>query len=135
MHDVDYTANNHASHRHYDCYLNIPFPSSPTPDPRPLSKTNMACPLLNKLPPELRAKIYEYVLDFDDVPLRHITQLQPFVKKLTGVDGELPFSYEDPEERDPELKWMMIDGDELFGNTPIDTGVLATCKTIYTEGR
>jgi hypothetical protein len=95
----------------------------------------MACPLLNKLPAELRGKIYEYVLYFDDVPLRHITQLRPFVKKLTGVDRELPFSYENPQERDPELDWMMCDGDEMFGNTPIGTGVLATCKTIYTEGK
>lgn len=95
----------------------------------------MACPLLNKLPPELRKKIYEYILYFDDVPLRHITQLQPFVKKLTGVDGELPFSYEDTEERDPELDWIIVDGDELFNNTPIDTGILSVCKTTYTEGR
>ena len=95
----------------------------------------MACPLLTKLPAELRAKIYEYVLYFDDVPLRYITQLQPFVKKITGVDGELPFSYEDPEERDPELDWVMCDSDELFGNISVDTGVLSTCKTIYTEGK
>ena len=95
----------------------------------------MACPLLNKLPAELRAKIYQYVLHFDDVPLRHVTLLQPSVKTLTGIDGELPFSYEDPEERDPELNWIMCDGDELFGNTPIDTGILSVCKTTYTEGR
>ena len=95
----------------------------------------MACPLLNKLPPEVRERIYEYVLYFDDVPLRHITQLQPFVKKLTEVAGELPFSYEVPEERDPELDWIMCDGDELFGNMAIDTGVLSTCKTIYSEGK
>jgi hypothetical protein len=43
----------------------------------------MACSFLDKLAPELREKIYEYVLAFDDVPLRHATQLQPFVKKLT----------------------------------------------------
>jgi hypothetical protein len=95
----------------------------------------MECPLLNKLPAEVRAKIYEYALYFDDVPVRHITQLHPFVKKLTGVDGELPFSYENASERDPALHWVMCDGDEQFGNTPIDTGVLATCKTVYTEGK
>lgn len=95
----------------------------------------MACPLLDKLPAELRAKIYEYVLYFEDVPLRHITQLQPFVKKITGGAGGLPFSYENPKERDPELDWMVCDGDELFGNTPVDIGVLSICKTIYTEGK
>ena len=95
----------------------------------------MACPLLDKLPPELRAKIYEYALYFDDVPLRHITQLQPFVKKLTGSDGELPFSYENPKKRDPEREWIMCEDDELFGNLPTDTGILLACKTTYTEGR
>jgi hypothetical protein len=63
----------------------------------------MACPLLDKLAPELREKIYGYVLDFDNLPLRHATQLQPFVKKLTGVDGELPFAYENSKKRGPEL--------------------------------
>lgn len=56
----------------------------------------MATPFLDKLPPEIRKEIYECLLDFH-VPLRHISQLQPFVKKLTGVDGELPSAYEDPE--------------------------------------
>ena len=101
----------------------------------PTVEPSMACPLLNKLPVEFRRRIYEHVLYFDDVPLRHLTQLQAFVRKLTGADGELPFSYEDSEERDPELDWIMVGGDELFSNTPINTGVLSTCKTIYTEGR
>jgi hypothetical protein len=94
----------------------------------------MACPLLDKLAPELREKIYGYVLHFDDVPLRHATQLQPFVKKLTGVDGELPFAYEDSAKRAPELEWIACDG--LFGGIPkIDTAILSTCKTIYNEGK
>ena len=94
----------------------------------------MAFPLLEKLPPELRTKIYEYVLYFEDVPLRHVKRLQPFVKKLTGVDGEMPFLYEDPKKRKPELEWIMCD-EELFGNGPLtDTAVISTCKTIYTEG-
>jgi hypothetical protein len=95
----------------------------------------MACPLLDKLPAELRARIYGYALYFDNVPLRHITQLRPFVKKLTGVEGELPFSYENASERDPALDWVMCDGDAQFGNMPVDTGVLATCKTVYTKGK
>ena len=96
--------------------------------------STMACPLLDKLPAELRTKIYEYVLYFDSVPLRHAKQLQPFVKKLTEVDGELPFSYEDPGKRDPALEWVMCD-DEPFGNSSIDTAILSTCTTIYTEGK
>jgi len=94
----------------------------------------MACPLLEKLPPELRTKIYEYVLYFDNAPLRHTKQLQPFVKKLTRIDGELPFSYEDPGKRDPALEWVMCDN-ELFGNSPVDTAILSACTTIYTEGK
>lgn len=91
----------------------------------------MACPLLNKLPAEIRGRIYEYVLYFDDVPVRHISQLQAFIKKLTGTDGELPFSYE----RAQELCWVMCDNELPFGNKPIDSSVLRTCKTIYTEGK
>ena len=44
----------------------------------------MSC-LLDKLAPETRTIIYEYVLSFD-TPLKHVTKMQPFVKKLTGVE-------------------------------------------------
>jgi hypothetical protein len=127
-----------------DCYINVSFPSCSTLPPRPLThairtdhkriQPNMACPLLDKLPPELRRKIYEYVLYFDDVPLRHVKQLQPFIKKLTGGDGELPFSYEDRGKRGPELDWIMCD-DELLGSRQTETGILSTCKTVHTEGK
>lgn len=94
----------------------------------------MACLFLDKLPPELREKIYAYVLDNGKAPLRHATQLRPFVKKLTGFGGELPFAYEDPTERDPELEWIKCD--ELFGDSPpFNTAILSTCKTIYNEGK
>jgi hypothetical protein len=94
----------------------------------------MACSFVDKLAPELREKIYGYVLAFDGVPLRHATQLQPFVKKLTGLDGELPFAYEDPAKRDPELAWIACD--ELLGDDPkINTSILLTCKAIYNEGK
>lgn len=43
--------------------------------------TKMACPLLDKLPSELRKQIYECLLNLNNVPLRHATQLQPFVKR------------------------------------------------------
>jgi hypothetical protein len=93
----------------------------------------MACTFLDRFPPEVRMRIYGYALYFDDVPLRHLTQLQPFVKKLTGVDGELPFSYEDPANRDPALDWIMVD-EEPFSSAPVNTGILTACKTTYTEG-
>jgi hypothetical protein len=44
----------------------------------------MSCPL-DKLAPETRTVIYEYVLSFD-TPLKHVTKMQPFVKKLTGIE-------------------------------------------------
>jgi hypothetical protein len=94
----------------------------------------MSCLFLDKLAPELREKIYGYLLDFDDVPLRHLAQLAPFVKKLTGVDGELPFSFDDPAKRDPDLKWIACG--ELFGESPaVNTAILTTCKTRYNEGK
>lgn len=90
----------------------------------------MSCLFVDKLAPELREKIYFYVLDHDGMPLRHVTRLQPFVKKLTGVDGELPFVNEDPAERDPKKKRGNYAGDKPAANTAI----LFTCKKIYTEG-
>lgn len=94
----------------------------------------MSCLFVDKLAPELREKIYRHVLDYENAPLRHATQLQPFVKKLTGADGELPFAYEDPTKRDPELDWIACD-EELGISSPINTAILSTCKTIYTEGK
>lgn len=44
----------------------------------------MASPFLDKLAPETRCRIYEYVLASEN-PLYHATQLRPFVKKLTGA--------------------------------------------------
>jgi hypothetical protein len=43
----------------------------------------MSC-LLEKLAPETRTMVYEYVLSFDK-PLKHATKMQPFIEKLTGV--------------------------------------------------
>lgn len=42
--------------------------------------------LLDKLAPEIRNVIYEYVLSFD-TPLKHVTRMKPFVKKLTGAEA------------------------------------------------
>lgn len=86
----------------------------------------MACLFLDNLPSEIRKQIYEYVLDFDDVPLRHATQLQPFVKKLTGPDGELPFQC-----KSPSLAWDLCD--LPFADPPVSVDILCTSKLIYTE--
>lgn len=49
-----------------------------------LPSIDMSCSL-DKLAPETRAIIYEHVLSFD-TPLKHVTKMQPFVKKLTGAE-------------------------------------------------
>lgn len=52
------------------------------------------------IPAEIREIIYGYALAFD-TPLCHVNRMQPFVKKLTGVDGKIPvasfFLQRDPE--------------------------------------
>jgi hypothetical protein len=52
---------------------------------------NMSCPLLDKLAPETRAIIYEYVLSFE-TPVKHATNLKPFLEKLTGGKTDLKIS-------------------------------------------
>lgn len=79
----------------------------------------MACHFLDKLAPELRKQIYEYLLEYEWTYLRHATQLQPFVKKLTGVDGSLPFEEADQSARRPSYY--------------IDTSFLAISKFVYNE--
>lgn len=79
----------------------------------------MACPFLDKLAPELRKQIYEHLLDYERTYLRHATQLQPFLKKLTGVNGSLPFEVADQSARRP--------------SSCIDTGILSTSKLVYNE--
>lgn len=76
----------------------------------------MACPL-DRLAPETRVLIYEYVLAFD-TPLKHVTKMQPFVKKLTGVE---PKSGSDSEiETITDLQ-------------RVNTSILTANKLIYTE--
>jgi len=53
--------------------------------------TDMSCPLLNKLAPETRVLIYEYVLSFG-MPVKHATNLKPFLHKLTGSKTNLKIS-------------------------------------------
>ena len=54
---------------------------------------DMSCPLLEKLAPETRSIIYEYVLSFE-TPVKHATNLQPFLQKLTAKNNEgIPFKH------------------------------------------
>jgi hypothetical protein len=79
----------------------------------------MSC-LLDKLAPETRTIIYEYVLSFD-TPLQHITKMQPFVEKLTGVEPATD---------------SRTTGSETETNTVlqrVNTSILAVSKLIYTE--
>lgn len=56
-------------------------------------KLDMSCPLLEKLAPETRSIIYEYVLSFE-TPVKHATNLQPFLRKLTAKNNEeIPFKH------------------------------------------
>lgn len=48
--------------------------------PRP-ETPDMSCPLLDKLAPETRVLICEYVLSFE-TPVKHATNLKPFLEKL-----------------------------------------------------
>ena len=56
-------------------------------------KLDMSCPLLEKLAPETRLIIYEYALSFE-TPVKHVTNLQPFLQKLTAKNNEgVPFKH------------------------------------------
>jgi hypothetical protein len=51
-----------------------------------------SCPLLDKLAPETRTLIYEYILSFD-TPVKHVTNLKkPFLGKLTGGKTNMKIS-------------------------------------------
>lgn len=92
----------------------------------------MACALLDKLPAELRKQIYEYLLDFDNVPLRHATQLQPFVNKIAYGERKLPFKFLDLRVKDPTSGGTACDL-PFFDKGLIDTGILSENRLIYTE--
>jgi hypothetical protein len=64
--------------------------------------------------------IYEYVLSFD-TPLKHVTHMQPFVKKLTGVE---PKSGSGSTETETET---------ATDSQRVNTSILATSKLIYVE--
>jgi hypothetical protein len=89
----------------------------------------MYCPLLDKLAPETRALIYEYALSFD-TPLKHVTKMQPFVEKLTGLDCETDPS-STGSEVDAATKSTSDGANESL--QCINTSLLTASKLIYTE--
>lgn len=50
------------------------------------------------------------------------------MKKLTGVDGELPFDYEDEKASESASAWIAME-ETLVANT----GIVSTSKLIYTK--
>lgn len=81
----------------------------------------MSCPLLEKLAPETRNLIYEYVLTFDTA-LKHAKNMQPFLQKLckrTNSEAESTTSA-DPREANGSLQ-------------PVNISILLASKLIYTE--
>jgi len=81
----------------------------------------MSCPLLQKLAPETRGLIYEYVLTFDK-SLKHVKDLRPFLEKSdqsTESNAKRASSEESTHENG--------------AFTRIDVSILTTNKLIYTE--
>lgn len=81
----------------------------------------MACPLLERLAPETRNLIYEYVLTFD-TPFKHAQKMRPFINKLyersdsgTGTTSGAASSH-------------MADSLQR-----VDTALLSTSRLIYKE--
>lgn len=84
----------------------------------------MSCPLLEKLAPETRMLIYEYALSFEN-RLVHVTDMHPFVKKLTGVE-----TAPDSHGAGAEIEESSDVDDSL---QPVNTSLLTTSKLIYKE--
>lgn len=112
--------------------------------PRP-DTLDMSCPLLDKLAPETRILIYEYVLSFE-TPVQHVTKMRPFLPKLTG--GGVT-SQADSTESEDEYEWEDIDlqstraelesrpSTKATGKPEpfrtVNTSILTASKLIYTE--
>jgi len=101
---------------------------------------DVSCPLLDKLAPETRSIIYEYVLSFDTL-IKHATNLQPFVQKLTGAECNLETG-STKLERKSASKTNRAEPESSPGTEPSDvdrslrcvnTSILATSKLIYAE--
>jgi hypothetical protein len=89
----------------------------------------MSCLLLDKMAPETRALIYKYALSFD-TPLKHVTKMQPFVEKLTGVDCKADSSSTDSE---VEAATRTASDGANRSLQRVNTSLLTASKLIYTE--
>lgn len=94
-----------------------------------LVATDMSCPFLDKLAPETRTLIYEYVLTFNH-PVKHAKRMQPFVKKLTGTES-IPNLESTAAELEPESDAKARRNTTVLG--PVDTSILTTSKVIFNE--
>jgi len=93
----------------------------------------MSCPLLDKLAPEIRTHIYEYVLSFA-TPLRHENRMKPFLEKMLSptdaqpkpeVDGTPGASHLSDAPKD--------DAKSRSSSRRIDTAILLANKLVFTE--
>ena len=81
----------------------------------------MACPLLEKLAPETRNLIFEYVLTFN-TPLKHAGKMQPFIEKLY-------------QSSDSETDTESSAGSSHMEDTlqSVGTALLTICRLIFKE--
>lgn len=82
----------------------------------------------------MREKIYTYVLDSKDTPLKHVTHWRPSMKNPTVPDSELWSSDDKPTTSVPDLTLIKSFDEPLFDNASINTAILRTSKAVYNEG-
>jgi hypothetical protein len=87
----------------------------------------MSCDLLEKLAPETRTLIYEYVLTFN-TPLKHVHKMRPFVEK-SGQNTESAESNKSKTETSSSEEPSAAN--DSFNR--VNTSLLTTCKLIYKE--
>lgn len=90
-----------------------PLHSTDTSSLTHTAENDMSCHYLDKPAPEPRALVYEYVLSFG-ISLKHATKMQPFIKKLTGIETATEYHKKD------SLR-------------PVNTSILRVSMLIYLE--
>lgn len=90
----------------------------------------MSSPLLDKLAPDLRQRIYEYVLAFD-APLHHVARMRPFFDRIITYNG-IPWSQFGF--LGSESITASTNGHKpLASSSPVNTSLLVANKLVYTE--
>jgi hypothetical protein len=84
----------------------------------------MSCSLLEKLAPETRTLIYEYVLTFD-APLKHAYNMRPFLEK----------SGKSTESNESKTEEVLSEEPSAASNyfNRVNTSILTTSKLVYNE--